>query len=109
MLPVVNGKLLFDCEEEDLQVLVDNPDYRENEYLDYKLNFAFLEYSKGDKKREEHLAEFRSDVCSFLDALYPKDWQRQREWNLRIGMYNMCIPSHHLVRCSGKHHKCLHH
>lgn len=68
MLPVVNGKLLFDCEEEDLQVLVDNPDYRENEYLDYKLNFAFLEYSKGDKKREEHLAEFRSDVCSFANA-----------------------------------------
>ena len=39
MLPSVNGKLLFDCSEEDLAVLINNPVYRENDYLDYKVNF----------------------------------------------------------------------
>lgn len=68
MLPSVNGKALFDCSEEDFSVLIDNPDYRENEYLDYKLNFSFLEGSKNDPKREKHIAEFRSDVCAFANA-----------------------------------------
>ena len=68
MLPIVNGKLLFDCEEEDLQVLVDNPDYRENEELDYKENFAFLELDKRNPDRLKLLAEFRSDICSFANA-----------------------------------------
>lgn len=68
MLPIVNGKQLFDCNEEDLDVLVDNPDYRENQYLDYKVNFSFLEYGKRDAKREKCISEFRSDICSFANA-----------------------------------------
>lgn len=68
MLPSVNGNLLFDCFEEDLAVLIDNTDYRENSYLDYKINFSFLECAKTDPKREKHIAEFRSDVCSFANA-----------------------------------------
>lgn len=68
MLPVINGKELFDCDEEDLKVLIDNSDYRENEYLDYKVNFSFLEFQKGNPKREKHIFEFRSDVCSFANA-----------------------------------------
>ncbi|MEA4895368.1 MAG: ATP-binding protein [Oscillospiraceae bacterium] len=68
MLPTVNGKLLLDCTEEDLSVLLDNPDYRENDYLDYKATFSFLDCPKTDPKRGGHLAEFRSDVCSFANA-----------------------------------------
>lgn len=68
MLPTVNGKLLLDCTEEDFSVLIDNPDYRENDYLDYKITFSFLDCPKSDPKRGGHLAEFRSDVCSFANA-----------------------------------------
>jgi hypothetical protein len=68
MLPIINGKQLFDCNEDDLSVLIDNPDYRENEYLDYKVNFSFLEYQRGNSQREKHIFEFRSDVCSFANA-----------------------------------------
>lgn len=67
MLPKINGKTFFECTEEDLQILIDNPDYRENEYIDYKQNFAFLEMTKG-KERNEKIAEFKSDVCSFANA-----------------------------------------
>ena len=67
MLPKINGKTFLECTEEDLQILIDNPDYRENEYIDYKQNFAFLEMTKG-KERNEKIAEFKSDVCSFANA-----------------------------------------
>lgn len=68
MLPIINGKALMDCSEDDLSALIDNPDYRENEYLDYKVSFSFLEFQKGDPQREKHIFEFRSDVCSFANA-----------------------------------------
>jgi hypothetical protein len=29
MLPIINGKALIDCNEDDLSILIDNPDYRE--------------------------------------------------------------------------------
>ena len=67
MLPQINGKSFLECTETDLKTLVDNTDYRENEYIDYKLNFAFLEMSRG-KERDAKKAEFKSDVCSFANA-----------------------------------------
>lgn len=69
MLPTINKKSFLECNEEDLKVLIDNPDYRENEYIDYKKNFSFLEIPKDKKDmitREKY--EFRSDVCSFANA-----------------------------------------
>lgn len=66
MFPTVNGKAIPECTEADLQVLIDNPDYRENEYLDYKRRFSFLEVDKSLK--QEHISEFRSDVCAFANA-----------------------------------------
>jgi len=68
MLPTINGKSFIDCSEEDLQELLDNPDYRENEYIDYKVTFAFLEMEKGNPERQVRIAEFRSDVCAFANA-----------------------------------------
>ena len=37
MLPLINGKSFLSCAESDLLVLLDNEEYRENEYIDYKL------------------------------------------------------------------------
>lgn len=68
MFPTINGKSLLECNEADLQVLLENPDYREYDYIDYKATFAFLEVSKNDPNRKALLAEFRSDVCSFANA-----------------------------------------
>ena len=68
MMPTINGKSFMDCNEEDLQNLIDNPDYRENDYLDYKASFSFLNIPKNDPDRTEHIAEFRSDVCQFANA-----------------------------------------
>lgn len=68
MLPIVNGKQLFDCSEEDLNELINNADYRENLYLEYKAEFSFLKQQKGSPKQNECIAEFRSDVCSFANV-----------------------------------------
>lgn len=68
MLPTLNGKSFLDCNEEDLQELIDNPDYRENEYLDYKAAFAFLEMDKKNPERQGKIVEFRNDVCAFANA-----------------------------------------
>lgn len=43
MLPTINGKSFLEVTEDDLKVLVENTDYRESDYIDYKRNFAFLE------------------------------------------------------------------
>lgn len=71
MLPKLNNKSFLECTEEDFESLIENLDYRENEYIDYKKNFAFLEIPK-EKKAERNckIAEFRSDVCSFANADY---------------------------------------
>lgn len=67
MLPQINGKSILSCTEDDLLVLIENESYIENEYLDYKRTFAFLEMNKGNE-RDAKKAEFRSDVCSFANS-----------------------------------------
>ena len=67
MLPKINGKSFTNANEEDLKLLIGNTDYRENEHIDYKLNFSFLEVPKG-KEKNEKISEFKSDVCSFANA-----------------------------------------
>lgn len=67
MLPKINGKSFLECTEEDLEVLIDNPDFRENEYIEYKQGFSFLDEPKG-KNRNEKIAEFKNDVCAFANA-----------------------------------------
>lgn len=69
MLPKINNKSFLECAEEDFESLIENLDYRENEYIDYKKNFAFLEIPKEKKvERNSKISEFRSDVCSFANA-----------------------------------------
>jgi len=67
MLPKINNKSFLECTEADLEILKENSDYRENEYIDYKKNFAFLEIDKG-KERNAKISEFKSDVCAFANA-----------------------------------------
>lgn len=66
MLPTINGKEIIDCSLTDIQVIIDNPDYAENEYLDYKKAFSIDAVDK-DKKQQEQV-EFRNDVCAFANA-----------------------------------------
>ena len=66
MLPLINNKSFLECTEEDLKVLIENDDYRENEYIDYKLNFSFLE--SDNLERSKKISEFKSDICSFANA-----------------------------------------
>lgn len=68
MIPLVNGKSLMLCTEEDLQIIIGNEDYRENEYLDYKFSFSFLEPETNKDNREMKKREFRNDVCSFANT-----------------------------------------
>ena len=67
MLPTINGKPLLECSLEDIQEIIDNPDFRESEYIDYKRTFDILEYKDKDEKNKAK-AEFRSDICSFANA-----------------------------------------
>ena len=68
MLPTINGKSLLDCNEDDLNEIIDNPDYRESEYLDYKRDFSILNYSKDKNKKEQAIIEFRNDVCAMANG-----------------------------------------
>ena len=63
----INGKTLLECNEDDIKLLIDDPAFRESEYIDYKENFSFLEIE--DKKvKNIKKVEFRNDVCSFANA-----------------------------------------
>lgn len=62
----INNKTISDWQKEEIDSLLQNPDnYRENEYIDYKKTFAFLEMT--DKKERKKI-EFCHDVCSFANA-----------------------------------------
>ena len=64
---ILNGKDYKNWSEDDISVIVDNDAYKENEFIDYKENFAVLECSdKAQKKKKQD--EFRHDVCSFANA-----------------------------------------
>lgn len=66
MYPKINNKSLLNCAEVDFAEILNNPDYRENQYLDYKRTFSFLEVNKNETA--EKIAEFRNDVCAFANA-----------------------------------------
>ena len=61
----INNKEFGEWTADDLQVLLNNDAYRENNFIDYKVNFAPL-VDKCNKREKQ--AEFRNDVCSFANA-----------------------------------------
>ena len=55
------------CSKEDLDVLINNSDFRENENIEYKICFSHLG-SNSNQDKEEKRAEYKCDVCSFANA-----------------------------------------
>ena len=69
MLPTINGKSLLDCSLEDIKGILDDQDYRESEYIDYKKSFEITEIPKSNTDAlNKAKAEFRKDVCAFANA-----------------------------------------
>ena len=67
MKVLLNEKSYKQWNEEDLHALLNNDDYREGQFLDYKRTFGFLETTdKNQKARAKN--ELRNDVCSFANA-----------------------------------------
>lgn len=69
MLPTINGKSFLNCTIEDIKNILDDQDYRESEYLDYKKSFEIIEIPKSSiESLNRAKAEFRKDVCAFANA-----------------------------------------
>lgn len=69
MLPTINGKTFLNCSIEDIRGIIDNQDYRESEYLDYKKSFEIADIPKNAVDAlNKAKAEFRKDVCAFANA-----------------------------------------
>ena len=69
MLPTINGKKVSEWSFSDLQDILDNEDYRENDYLDYKKTFEYFDIPKENKtQRDGAKAELRKDICAFANA-----------------------------------------
>ena len=64
---LINGKSYKQWTEEDLRVLLNNDDFREGQFLDYKRTFDFLE-AKDKSHKANAKNELRNDVCSFANA-----------------------------------------
>ena len=68
-MPTINGKSLLDCSLEDIKGILDDQDYRESEYIDYKKSFEITEIPKSNTDAlNKAKAEFRKDVCAFANA-----------------------------------------
>ena len=65
---LINGKPADKLTEEDLKVLIDNEDYKENQYIDYKGILAFYDNRLPKEKRQQEAIEFKHDICSFANA-----------------------------------------
>lgn len=69
MLPIINNKSLLDCTEDDLQIIIGDPAYRESRYIEYKEMYEPALYDNTKKqKRDDAKTEFRNDVCTFANA-----------------------------------------
>lgn len=64
---IINNKTFKEWTVDDLRSLINNEDFRENQFIDYKRTFDFLEaVDKLQKVKGKN--EFRNDVCSFANA-----------------------------------------
>ena len=63
---LINNKQIYECHFEDLKELIDNPDYRESQLIEYKSAVSFMVVDKP--KRSTEIAELCSDVCAFANA-----------------------------------------
>ena len=64
---IINNKAFGQWTREDLEALIGEEAFRENEFIDYKANFSVLEVDDKNEKRKKQ-DEFRNDICSFANA-----------------------------------------
>lgn len=62
----INDKSILDCEEEDFRSILNDPSYRESQYIDYKETFSFI--NSDTETKTAKINEFRKDICSFANA-----------------------------------------
>lgn len=65
---LINGKTADKVTEDDLNTIIQNDDYAEGQYLDYKRQFGFEDKSLDKADRDKEIVEFKKDVCSFANA-----------------------------------------
>lgn len=64
---IINGKQFDDWIESDIEAILQQDTYRENDHIDYKETFAILDcIDKAAKKKKQD--EFRHDICSFANG-----------------------------------------
>lgn len=63
----LNDKTYKEWTESDLRVLLNNEDFREGQFLDYKRIYEFIEPA-DQKQKAKAKNEFRNDVCAFSNA-----------------------------------------
>ena len=64
---LLNNKSFDKFISADLETILNNEDFKESDFIDYKENFAFFELS--DKKiRAEKTVEFKHDICAFANS-----------------------------------------
>ena len=63
----INNKSFKEWTADDVRNLINNEDFRENQFIDYKLTFDFLEATDKSQKTKGK-DEFRNDICSFANA-----------------------------------------
>ena len=59
MLPTINGKSLLECSYDDFLTIIDDPDFKESLYIDYKRDFDIIRCDKGNQTiKQEKISEF---------------------------------------------------
>ena len=67
MIPTILGKKIYECDENEIKEIIDNPVFRESEYLDYKTDFSIFKIANKEEKQKA-IYEFRNDICSFANT-----------------------------------------
>ena len=65
---LINGKTADKVTKDDLNTIIDNEDYAEGQYFDYKRLFGFDDKALDSNKQSLEIIEFKKDVCSFANA-----------------------------------------
>lgn len=69
MSNLINGKPCNECTIEDIDAILNNNDYRENEKWEYKEKVDYFCVPRNNQKLlDEAKAEFRKDVCAMANA-----------------------------------------
>lgn len=69
MSNLINGKPFDKCTIDDINAILNNSDYRENEYWEYKEKVDYFCVPRDNQKLlDEAKAEFRKDICAMANA-----------------------------------------